>query len=192
MFRTRQLVGLACALGIVAAHAEVPHLTLDDIDQLSRDKVVRNLKGEGDGASQGAGVSNLSLPVPVPGAAGTAAKPVVVPAVRTEPSRHAERVSFVGAYRDGNGMHVLYEFRNAIYPALVGTDLLNGWKATKVDGYLVTVSDGKGKPWTEPIAGGSASPESSPSPALRALGDLGGPLPPSAAFTPISMPRSGQ
>ncbi|MFM0082821.1 hypothetical protein P0D72_28710 [Paraburkholderia sediminicola] len=190
MFRTRHIVGLACALGVVTAHAETPHLTLDDIDQLSRDKVVRNLKGEGDGSAQGAGVSNLSLPVPGP--VGAAAKPVVVPAVRAEPARHAERVSFLGAYRDGSGMHVLYEFRNAIYPALVGSDLLNGWKVTKVDGYLVTVSEGKGKPWTEPIAGSSASPESSSSPALRALSDLSGPLPPSAAFTPVSMPRPGQ
>lgn len=190
MFRTRHIVGLVCALGIVTAHAETPHLTLDDIDQLSRDKVVRNLKGDGERAAQGTGVSNLSLPVPGP--VGAAAKPVVVPAVRAEPARHAERVSFLGAYRDGSGMHVLYEFRNAIYPALVGSDLLNGWKVTKVDGYLVTVSEGKGKPWTEPIAGSGAIPDSSSSPALRALSDLGGPLPPSAAFTPVSMPRPGQ
>ncbi|MFL9988454.1 hypothetical protein [Paraburkholderia sediminicola] len=190
MFRTRRLVGLACALGVMAAHAETPHLTLDDIDQLSRDKVVRKLKDEGDAPAQGVGVSTLSSPVP--GAVGTAAKPVVVPTVRTEPARRAERVSFVGAYSDSSGMHVLYEFRNAIYPALVGSNLLNGWKVTKVDGYLVTVSEGKGKPWTEPIAGSSASPDSSSSPALRALSDLGGPLPPSAILTPVSMPRPGQ
>lgn len=188
MFRTRRLVGLACALGVIAAHAETPHLTLDDIDQLSRDKVVRKLKAEGEGASPGAGAPALSSPVP----GAPVAKPVVVPAVRTEPVRRAERVSFVGAYRDGSAMYVLYEYRNAIYPAPVGSDLLNGWKVTKVDGYLVTVTEGKGKPWTEPIAGTSASTDPTSSPVLRALNDLGGPLPPGAAFNPAPISRPGQ
>ncbi|MGF6960705.1 hypothetical protein [Paraburkholderia youngii] len=147
-----------------------PHLSIDEIDQITRSKIARQLAGEA--GPQGASVT-LNAPAPAP-------VPVTAPVARaTPPAPRMEPVRFVGAFTDVSGTSVLYEYRSASYPAHVGTKLLNGWTVKRVDGFVVTVTDGK-RTWTETISGGSAntsdSPQQSGSP-TRTLNDLGGPLP---------------
>lgn len=164
---------LSPVLCATAVRAETPHLTLDDIDQLSRNKVVKSLTDSPTGGQQPAAVQP---PEAAPAAAST---PAPVPEPRHEASRQrsrAEPVTFVGAWRDAAGASVLYEFEGAVYSARVGTKLLNGWTARKVDGFLVTVADGH-RTWSEPLRGGSV-PSSDTGGPLQALNDLSGPLPP--------------
>lgn len=165
----------AALLASAAAYADssTPHLSIDDIDQLARDKVVRQLKG----GDQPVSPSQAAM---TPPAAPPKPEPAAVPApVRVE--ERVEPVRFVGAFGDSTGSNVLYEYRGAVYPAHVGAKLLNGWSVKKVDGYQVSVSNGK-RTWTEPITGGS--PQRDPAPAvsgggpLRSLAELGAPLPP--------------
>lgn len=165
-------LAVLCMLAATAACAETPHLTLDDIDQLSRNKVVRSLTDTPSpsiqpAASQPAPVAIASPPDPVK------------PATPREPAHarsRAEPVTFVGAFHDSGGASVLYEFEGAVYAARVGTKLLNGWTTRKVDGFLVTVADGRST-WAEPLKGGGEAPPVTGGP-LQALNDLNGPLPP--------------
>ncbi|SIO72881.1 hypothetical protein SAMN05444172_9371 [Burkholderia sp. GAS332] len=181
------LPAIGIAVTSVVARAEGPHLTLDDIDQLSRDKVVRQLKGTGDGAGgQPGNTASLVAPLPSQQDPSLIAKPSPVQRVSATRS-HAEPVTFVGAYSDATGGYVLYEMGGGVYPAHLGTKLMNGWTARKVDGFLVTVVEGK-RVWTEPIRGG-ASPGSATTPTLQAINDLGGPLPPAGSMAaPIYAP----
>lgn len=147
-----------------------PHLSIDDIDQITRSKIARQLAGEG-GSQPGA----VALNAPAPA---SAANPV--PAVKVvAPRQLAEAVRFVSAFSDMSGPSVLYEFRSATYPAHVGTKLLNGWAVKRVEDFVVTVSDGK-RTWTETISGGAANTADNARPfgvPTRTLNDLGGPLP---------------
>lgn len=150
-------------------------LSIDDIDQKIRAQVARQLSGDGD-AGKGVGL-NAPAPVTPP------APPVRVFVPQQPPARaRSESVKFVGAFNDATGSSVLYEFRGAYYPAHIGEKLLNGWRVSKISGFLVTVTEGDGKKprtWTEPISGGvaSADPQDSNAPA-RTLNDLSGGLPP--------------
>jgi hypothetical protein len=73
---------------------------------------------------------------------------------------------------------VLYAYDSAVYDALTGKKLLNGWVAEKVTGFAVTVRYGR-ETWTETIRGGSvASPVAMMNPAIQAITDLASPLPP--------------
>jgi hypothetical protein len=188
MFSTRRVVALACAIGSVCAtgaHAQTttPHLSLDEIDSMVRNKVVRQITGDA-GADGTPNAANLTKPQPMLAASMPTAATASVTKVDTAPSRDTaaarsrEPVSFVGAFADpGGGSYVLYEFRKAVYHARVGTKLINGWNLKKVEGYLVTVADGK-RVWTEPISTPSASEAvSSDGGVPRSIADLGGPLP---------------
>ncbi|MFL9876510.1 hypothetical protein [Paraburkholderia megapolitana] len=168
---------LALLFGLcgTAVRAESPHLTLDDIDQLSRNKVVKSLTDNPAGNQQTAAVPSPEAAPP----SAASSTPAPVPEPRHEASRQrsrAEPVTFVGAWRDAAGASVLYEFEGAVYSARVGTKLLNGWTARKVDGFLVTVADGR-RTWSEPLRGGSVPSFDTNAP-LQALNDLNNPLPP--------------
>jgi hypothetical protein len=175
----------ACAPAItpLSARAETPHLTLDDIDQLSRDKVVRQLKGTPEGTSVSS-MPGAPLSASLPSAPDASQTPKVVPKAVITRSR-AEPATFVGAYSDATGGYVLYEMGGGIYTAHLGKKLINGWIAQKMDGYLVTVAEGK-RVWTETIRSEAAAASTS-NPALQALNDLSSPLPPAGLMstTPI-------
>jgi len=148
-----------------------PHLSIDDIDQITRSKIARDLGG--DGGQQG---SAVALNAPAPASAPASAHVIKA----TPPSPRAEPVRFVGAFSDVSGSSVLYEYRNASYPAHVGAQLLNGWTVKRVDGFVITVADGK-RTWTETISGGTPENSDNPQPNIkvgRPLADLGAPLPP--------------
>jgi hypothetical protein len=155
-----------------------PRLSIEDIDQITRSKIARQLTGDG-GSQSGA----IALNAPAPAIA-----PNPVPVVKVvAPRQRAEAVRFVGAFSDMSGPSVLYEFRGAFYPAHVGTKLLNGWIVKRVEGFVVTVAEGR-QTWTETISGGTSSAsdnQQSATPIARALNDLGGPLPPSIPLSAI-------
>ncbi|ADG20620.1 hypothetical protein [Paraburkholderia atlantica] len=150
--------------------AATPHLSIDEIDQITRSKIARQLAG--DSGPQGSAVT-LNTPAP-------ATAPVSAPVTRPiTASARVEPVRFVGAFSDVSGQSVLYEYRSASYPAHVGAKLLNGWTVKRVDGFVVTVGDGK-RTWTETISGGTTSTSDNPQQSggpTRTLSDLGGPLP---------------
>jgi hypothetical protein len=146
-----------------------PHLSIDEIDQITRSKIARQLAG--DGGPQGTAVT-LNTPAPSTAPAAQAIK-------TAPPTPRAEPVRFVGAFSDLSGQSVLYEYRSASYPAHVGAKLLNGWTVKRVDGFVVTVADGR-RTWTETISGGTANTSDNaqqPGSPTRTLSDLGGPLP---------------
>ncbi|MEM5316049.1 hypothetical protein [Paraburkholderia sp. JHI869] len=154
------------------------HLTLRDIDDLARSKLTRALRGDGDGPASSAAVT-LKTPAPVESAPAVVVRPYV-------PHTHTSDVTFVGAYTDGSGQHVLYDYHGAVYPARLGEKLLNGWVARRVDGLSVTVAEGK-RTWSVPMSGNA--PESSNSTLITgsALGDLSSPLPPGVSMAqPVS------
>ncbi|OXJ06892.1 hypothetical protein [Burkholderia sp. AU6039] len=180
---------IAAGVGLAAsAHAGpvAGSLSIDDIDQLARANIARQLGG----GAVGSGMlppGAMSLPQPGIAASGVvvdgSAKPVEKPP--RPPRPHAEPVSFLGAFNDEAGGHVLYSFRDAIYPARVGATLINGWSVKSVDGYAVTVAEGK-RTWKEPIRG--AAPIQSPAAnAVRSLVDLGSPLPAGAPLPGIPL-----
>ena len=179
----------ACATLITprTACAQTPHLTLDDIDQLSRDKVVRQLKGTPEGAPMASGTAT-PLSASMPSAPDASQAPKVAPKPAVIARSHAEPATFVGAYSDASGGYVLYEMSGGIYTAHLGKKLMNGWIAQKVDGYLVTVAEGK-RVWTETIRSEAAEASTS-NPALQALNDLSSPLLPAGMMstTPIRQP----
>ncbi|NUY06161.1 hypothetical protein [Paraburkholderia youngii] len=166
-----------CAAGF--AHADERHLTLDDIDSLARQNLVNSMR-KADGAQPPAGGLALGSPIiaaPLAGASPAATAPVVVKPKRSDaPVKQAIPVSFVGAYSDASGAHVLYEYQGGVYTAGRGEKLLNGWVVTHVDGYRVTVAEGK-RSWSDVIAVPAGVASSGDNPAIRAITDLGGPLP---------------
>jgi hypothetical protein len=158
------------------------HLSIDDADKATRSQLLRQLVG---GANTPAPTVSASAAQLVP-----PANPAVAPVHKAAPERaRAEPVRFVGAFSDMSGRSVLYEYRNASYPAHVGAKLLNGWTVTRVDGFVVTVAEGTGKgarTWTETIVGGTPQQDQRPpgvGAGISRITDLGGPLPPG---TPIS------
>lgn len=176
---TRQVAASLCMLGLAGlTHADEKHLTLDDIDGLARQKLVDSMRKTDGGQTPAQGVGlNAPLSAPPP------AVPVGTPTAATTVLKHASvpvtatiRVKFVGAYSDMSGSHVLYDYQGGIYPAQRGAKLLNGWTVTRVDGYQVTVSEGK-RTWTEVISAPSTSPQGVDGPTVQAITDLGGPLP---------------
>lgn len=180
MFSTKTLVFVICALSAITTHAETPtpKLTLDDIDQLSRAKVVDSLKG-----ADSKGGSMATTPQPTASAPAPLRDAHVFVPRATPRVDHLGPVMFVGAYHDERGASfVLYEFRGGVYQARVGTELLNGWTARKVDGFRVTVSEGRGKnprTWTETMRAEAPPVQVSSAPGtLQAINDLGSPLPP--------------
>ncbi|MCC8397251.1 hypothetical protein LJ656_32270 [Paraburkholderia sp. MMS20-SJTR3] len=162
-----------CAVGL--AHADEKQLTLDDIDTLARQNLVNSMR-KSDGVQPSAG--GVALSAPIMGAPPAAASPTVVakPKRADAPAKRVVPVSFVGAYSDASGAHVLYEYQGGVYTASRGEKLLNGWTVTHVDGYRVTVAEGK-RNWSDVISvpGGAASVGDNP--AIQAITDLGGPLP---------------
>lgn len=181
---------IAAGVGVaVSAHADPvgARLSIDDIDQLARANVVRSLGGSAPGVPMlppGA----MSQPQPGIAASGIAAnaspKPIEKPARPVRPL--ADPVSFLGAFNDEAGSHVLYSYRDAIYPARVGATLLNGWSVKAVDGYAVTVAEGK-RTWKEPIRGVAPVQMSPATAAIRSLVDLSSPLPTGAPLPGVPL-----
>jgi hypothetical protein len=185
MFSTKRLavrIALLCAsVGAYADGAPTPHLSLDEVDQAARDSVMRQLKGD------------WSAPKPSSAPAATPkADPAPVPKLVDESTQQrVEPVRFVGAFSDAASSSVLYEYRGAVYPARVGSRLLNGVSVKKVDGYQVTVTNGK-RTWTEPMTGSSPPRETGPTSGLggplRSIADLGSPLPPGVMPGSVAVP----
>lgn len=179
--RTRAIAASAPAASASAAGTTVAdvtgdsHLTLHDIDELARSKLTRALRGDGDTPASGAAVT---LKTPVPASTAPVPSPVVQPFV---PRERTTPVTFVGAYSDALGQHVLYQFNGAVYPARVGEKLLNGWVARRVDGLSVVVAQGK-RTWSVPMSGGTQESTGSPYITSSALGDLSSPLPPGVSL----------
>lgn len=172
-FAAASLVVL-CARGL--AHADEKHLTLDDIDGLARQNLVNSMR-KTEGAQPPAGGVALSAPiVAAPAAAAPMTTGVVKPKRAEAPVKRAIPVSFVGAYSDASGPHVLYEYQGGVYAAGRGEKLLNGWVMTHVDGYRVTVAEGK-RTWSDVISVPGRVGPMGDSPAVQAITDLGGPLP---------------
>jgi hypothetical protein len=177
------------ALPVSASAASVPaepRLSIEDVDRIARSSIARQLAGSSGGQSGLAlnGVAPVTTPVIAP-------VPVVSP--RPAPSRlRVEPVRFVGAFSDVTGQSVLYEYRNASYPAHVGARLLNGWTVKSVNGFVVTVTEGTGKAartWTETISGGTPAQDSQQTAATnlvaRGVPDLSGPLPPNLPLSAV-------
>ena len=164
---------LLCATGL--SHADEKHLTLDDIDGLARQNLVNSMR-KTDGAQPTAGGVALSAPIMAAPAA-PAATVVVKPPKRSDtPAPRAIPVSFVGAYRDSVGPHVLYEYQGGVYSAGRGEKLLNGWVVTHVEGYRLTVAEGK-RTWSDVISVPAGVGSTGGSAAIQAITDLGGLLP---------------
>jgi len=158
------------------------HLTLRDIDQLARNKVARALR-DGDGAGSATPAAPaLAAPLhaetapPATPAATAFVPPAVWRAQRVDP------VTFVGSFTDQQGLHVLYQYGGAVYPARRGEKLLNGWVVRKVEGLFVTVAEGKA---TRTVAMRSGVPDgvapvgnATPVAVSGPLRDVGAPLPP--------------
>jgi len=161
------------------------HLSIEQVDRIARSSIARQLAGNQNVQLSG-GMPNGAAQVP---AAASAPSIVVVHPAASRP--RAEPVRFVGAFSDAGGQSVLYEYRNASYPAHVGARLLNGWTVKSVSGFVVTVADGTGKgahTWTETISGGTPAQDNQPSAtnvAARGMPDLSGPLPPNMPLSAI-------
>lgn len=186
MFLTKRLavlIALLCAsVGAYADAASTPHLSLDEVDQAARDSVMRQLKGD----------SSASKPASAPQATAPKVDPAPIPKLTEEsPQQRVEPVRFVGAFSDASSSSVLYEYRGAVYPARVGSRLLNGVSVRKVDGYQVIVTNGK-RTWTEPMTGTTPPREAGPTQGfggpLRSIADLGSPLPPGVMPGSVAVP----
>jgi hypothetical protein len=163
-----------CAAG--PAHADEKHLTLDDIDGLARQNLVNSMR-KTDGALPAPGGVALTAPIMAGPAPAPPATAVVAGPKRVDvPVKRAIPVSFVGAYSDASGAHVLYEYQGGVYTAARGEKLLNGWVVTHVDGYRVSVAEGK-RSWSDVISVPVGGAPMADSPAVQAVTDLGGPLP---------------
>jgi hypothetical protein len=181
----------AMALALTGGlHAQEKHLTLDDIDQLARQKIVDSMKKAPDGNAnqQAAPMLGASLPAtPAPAqAAAEAPKPAprrVAPVARSVP------VTFLGAFSDSSGSYVLYDYMGAIYPGRQGTKLLNGWTVSSINGYQVTVTEGK-RSWSQVIVAQAIPvPEpSASSSSMQALNDLNSPLPSAPGGNSVFIP----
>lgn len=187
------LIGLLM-LAASGAIAQESHLTLDDIDKLARQKIVDSLRKNDAAQQSGVGLgSPLGAPVPAaPVAASVPAAPKFLERKPTPLLKRATPAMFVGAYTDMSGAYVLYDYQGTTYTARQGSRLLNGWTVASVDGFTVNLVDGKRK-WTETIAAPTDLPVALPDgPAVRAINDLGSPLPPggsppanTSAFVPL-------
>jgi hypothetical protein len=187
MFSTKTAVAVLLALRLSSgAVAQEKQLSLDDIDGLARQKIIDSMRKTPEGVQ----AQSNGLNTPLTGAASAPDAPAPKPSAQKPiaQTRHAAPITFFGAYSDATGAYVLYDYQGAIYPGKRGTKLLNGWVVTALDGYSVTVSEGK-RTWTEVIA--SAVPVPVPTSAgIQAITDLGGPLPAPAvggmpAFVPL-------
>jgi hypothetical protein len=182
-FALHAAVVSALMLAASSAMAQESHLTLDDIDKLARQKIVDSMRksdSSNNGMQGGVGLgSPLGAPAPVaPAAASAPAAPKFVEHKPLLPPKRVVPATFVGAYSDMSGAYVLYDFQGATYTARQGSRLLNGWTVASVEGFTVTLVDGKRK-WTETISTPSDLPLAAPDgPAIRAINDLGSPLPP--------------
>ncbi|MDR5763008.1 hypothetical protein [Caballeronia sp. LZ035] len=168
----------ALVLAASGAMAQESHLTLDDIDKLARQKIVDSMR-KSDGANNGVqGGVGLGSPLSAPAPASAPAAPKFVEHKPLLPKKRVVPATFVGAYSDMSGAYVLYDFQGATYTARQGSRLLNGWTVASVKDFTVTLVDGKRK-WTETISAPTDLPLAAPdSPAIRAISDLGSPLPP--------------
>ncbi|AME28717.1 hypothetical protein AXG89_33605 (plasmid) [Burkholderia sp. PAMC 26561] len=179
-------MALALAGGL---HAQEKHLTLDDIDQLARQKIVDSMKKtpDGNGSQQAAPMLGASLPAtPAPAQAAEAPKPAPR---RVAPVAQSVPVTFLGAFSDSTGSYVLYDYMGAIYPGRQGTKLLNGWTVSRIDGYQVTVTEGK-RSWSQVIVA-QAIPVPEPSASgssMQALNDLNSPLPTAPGGNSVFIP----
>lgn len=170
----------------VASMPSEPRLSIDDVDRIARSSIARQLAGNGGALPSGVALNGVAPAAPV-------IAPAPAASTKPPPVRYrAEPVRFVGAFSDVSGQSVLYEYRNASYPAHVGAKLLNGWTVKRVEGFVVTVAEGTGKgarTWTETISGGNPAHDTQQSPvggmALRGLPDLSGPLPPSMPLSAV-------
>ncbi|AOJ73337.1 MULTISPECIES: hypothetical protein [Burkholderia] len=180
---------IAAGVGIAASAHAGPvgaSLSIDDIDQLARANIARQLSGGavGNGMLPPGAMTQLQ-----PGIAASSVTADVAPQPLEKPVRqpraHGDPVTFLGAFNDETGAHVLYSYRDAIYPARVGATLLNGWSVKGVDGYAVTVVEGK-RVWKEPIRG-SAPIQSPATNAIRSLVDLASPLPAGAPLRGVPL-----
>jgi len=157
------------------------HLTLRDIDQLARNKVARALRDGDDAANTTPAAPRAAAPVHVEATsrATPAVTPIVPPAALRAP--RVDPVTFVGSFSDEHGLHVLYEFDGAVYPARLGEKLLNGWVVRKVEGLFVTVVQGKATHTVAMRSGAqdTATPAGNGAPVAVSgpLRDLGAPLP---------------
>lgn len=198
MFSTKWPARAACfgALMFVAGAAvsQESHLTLDDIDKLARAKLVDSMRGpQGGQGGQGGSVapsSGVGLSSPLGGTpAPVAAAAPAAPKIERKPSAPPKRLipaTFVGAYSDMSGSYVLYDYQGTTYTARRGSRLLNGWTVASVDGFTVSLVDGK-RQWTETIDAPSDVPAAIPdSPAVRAITDLSSPLPPGGVSSTAS------
>jgi len=170
-------------------HAQEKHLTLDDIDQLARQKIVDSMKKAPDGntSQQAAPMLGASLPAaPPPAQAAEAPKPAPR---RVAPVTHSVPVTFLGAFSDSTGSYVLYDYMGAIYPGRQGTKLLNGWTVSRIDGYQVTVTEGK-RSWSQVIVAQAVpvAEPSAPSSSMQALNDLNSPLPSAPGGNSVFIP----
>jgi hypothetical protein len=184
------LAGLAALAFMAGVHAQEKHLTLDDIDGLARQNIVDSMRKAPDAGKPptnvGLNTSLIATPAPAPETSAPKS-PVRKP---SPPVKRSIPVSFVGAYSDASGSYALYDYQGAIYPAKQGTTLLNGWVLGRVEGFVVTVSEGKRK-LTEVIAAQAPAPTVD-SPSLQAISDLGGPLPATFPMAgPMNAPIAG-
>ena len=179
----------ATTVSIAPASAPVPsesRLSIEDVDRIARSSIARQLAGNGSGLPNGVALNGLAPAAPINA-------PAPPPSIKPAPVRYrAEPVRFVGAFSDVSGQSVLYEYRNASYPAHVGAKLLNGWTVKRVDGFVVTVEEGTGKgarTWTETISGGTPAQDNqqtaATSLAARGVPDLSGPLPPNLPLSAV-------
>jgi hypothetical protein len=160
------------------SQAQESHLSLDDIDKLARQKLVDSMRKTDGAGSGGVGLGSPfgmtaqpPLTASAPGAVKVEHKPAPAP-------KRVIPVSFVGAYSDMSGAYVLYDYQGTTYTARQGSRLLNGWTVASVNGFEVSLADGKRK-WTETISAPIDTPVVvADSPAVRAISDLGSPLPP--------------
>ncbi|ASW04218.1 hypothetical protein [Paraburkholderia aromaticivorans] len=162
------------------------HLSIEQVDRIARSSIARQLAGN-QGVQLSGGMPNGAAQVPA-----AASAPAIVVGHPAASRPRAEPVRFVGAFSDAGGQSVLYEYRNASYPAHVGARLLNGWTVKSVNGFVVTVADGTGKgarTWTETISGGTPAQDNQPTAAMnvaaRGVPDLSGPLPPNMPLSAI-------
>ncbi|XUW93747.1 hypothetical protein OH764_35225 (plasmid) [Burkholderia sp. M6-3] len=163
-----------------------PRLSIEDVDRIARSSIARQLAGNGSAQPTGVALNGVAPAAPTNAPAPPAS-------IKPAPVRYrAEPVRFVGAFSDVSGQSVLYEYRNASYPAHVGAKLLNGWTVKRVDGFVVTVGEGTGKgarTWTETISGGTPAQDNQQAAATglaaRGVPDLSGPLPPNLPLSAV-------
>lgn len=192
MFISKSALAGAMALALAGGlHAQEKHLTLDDIDSLARQKIVDSMKRAPDGTASQQAAPMLGASLPATPAPAQAAPEAPKPAPRRAVAAvvHSVPVTFLGAFSDSTGSYVLYDYMGAIYPGRQGTKLLNGWTVSRIDGYQVTVTEGK-RSWSQVIVA-QAIPVPEPSASgssMQALNDLNSPLPTAPGGNSVFIP----